>query len=120
MAEGAEELGVDIRPTGIICCAHTALDAKNNGTENYVGIDNIAFTAEPINPRQVEEALKNPQRHLEEKMEGYVVVNINEFRDMVDRNELRMPDMAPIGREFYKTSPGQKLPLTHIRMSGII
>ena len=117
MAEGEQELGFKVRPTGIICCAHTALDVPSDKTDkHYVGLDNLAFVAAPINLRHAEQALKTPR--LEERMECYTVESVYEFRERVDAGKLRMPDMASIGREFFRTPPGEKISLTQIRDSG--
>ncbi|MFH1290762.1 MAG: hypothetical protein ABIH92_05120 [Nanoarchaeota archaeon] len=119
MAEGEEELGFEVVPRGIICCAHTPLDVPvGDGERYYVGIDNVAFVAAPRHPGLVKGILEHPEEHLEGKMKRYVVETLGEFRDRVDRGDLRTPDMAAIGREFYRTPPGQNIPLTQIIYSG--
>lgn len=122
MAEGAQELGFTVRATSIICCAHTPLHIPegSSGEDYFVSLDNVAFTAEPMDPRIVADALRNPSRYLEKKMKGYVVLGMEEFRDIVDRGELRTPDMPAIGEEYFRTGPGEKPNLAHIRTTGMI
>lgn len=117
--EGAQEYGFPIQPRAIICCACTALDASNPHS-NYNSIINYAFVAEPTNLKKVAEALKNPASHLEGMMESYVVEDLDEHQDRVRRGELRMPDMVSIGEKFFSTTPGEKIPLTHVLPSGNI
>lgn len=115
--EGEQEYGFSIQPRALICCACTSLDVPEPA-RFYNSIINYAFVAEPTNPRQVEEALKNPSKFLEGKMESYVVEGLNEHRDRIRRGDLRMPDMISIGEQFYTTTPGDKIPLTQILSSG--
>ncbi len=116
--EGAQEYGFPIQPRALICCACTTLDVPD--PEGYYNsIVNYSFVAEPTNLRKVEDALKNPDNYLEENMESYVLESLDEHRDRILRKELRMPDMISIGEQFYATTPGEKIPLTHFRSSGI-
>ena len=119
VAEGREEFGFDIQPRALVCVANTALDCPDN-KRNYNGLFNYAFVAEPTNPLCVREALKNPQKHLERKMESYVVESLGEHMERVARGELRMPDMSVIGRKFFEASPGQHIPLTQFISSGLV
>jgi 8-oxo-dGTP pyrophosphatase MutT (NUDIX family) len=117
--EGAEEFGFDIQPRALICCANTALDVPNGDDSKYYnGITTYAFIAEPVHPLEVKAALRNPRKHLEGKMERYVIETLDEHRDRIASGHMRMPDMVAIGEQFYRTSPGEKIPLTHFRASG--
>lgn len=119
--EGAEEFGFGIQPRALIAVSITPLDVPEGKTDIYYNsIVNYSFVAEPTNPLQVQEALSNPRKFLEEKMECYVMESLDHHRDRIAKRELRMPDMVEIGREFYKTSPGNKIPLTQIRASGML
>ena len=80
---------------------------------------NYSFIARPKNIRQVEEALKNPKKFLEKKMERYVVESMSKFNNRVLNRELRTPDMVEIGDLFYKGEPADRIPLTQIYDSGI-
>ena len=117
--EGAEEFGFSIQPRAIVCCANTTLNIPNGNTSKYYNcIINYAFIAEPTNILEVEDAIKRPKEYLERKMECYVIESLDEHRDRILRRELRMPDMVAIGKEFYTTSPGNKIPLTQIISTG--
>jgi len=120
MKEGAEEFGFSIQPRALVCCAVTPLDVpRNDAGRFYNCIINYAFVAEPTNPLEVENALKNPKKHLEGKMESYVVESLDEHRDRILAKELRMPDMPLVGEQFFKTPPGVMVPLNHIIASGL-
>ena len=114
--EGSEEYGFDIQPRALLGVAITPLECSDDSY--YNAIMNYAFVAEPTNLLHVREALKNPKDHLERKMECYVVETLDEHRDRILRKELRMPDMVEIGNQFYKRSPGEKIPLTQFLSSG--
>jgi len=117
--EGAEEFGFPIVPKAMVCCAITPLEVPGNDSSRfYNSIVTYAFVAEPLNPHMVEDALKNPGSYLEKKMESYVVESLDEHRDRVRRDELRMPDMHLVGTQFFKSSPGNFIPLTQIVSSG--
>lgn len=120
--EGAEEFGFLIQPRALICTAVTPLNVPNSETSKYYNsIINYAFVAEPTNPRIVEDALRDPSKYLKDsKIEGYHIETLDQHRDRVLKGELRMPDMSLIGREFYRTTPGQKIPLTQILASGVM
>ena len=109
-----------IQPRALNCCAVTPLDMPGNDNAKYYNsIINYSFVAEPTNPREVENALKHPEKYLEGKMESYLVESLDEHRDRILRGHLRMPDMPYIGDQFFKTSPGDKIPLTQIVSSGL-
>jgi hypothetical protein len=120
--EGSQEFGFEVQPRALVSVAATALEVpegtKKEEFQYYNSIVDYFFVAEPTNPHKVQEALKNPSRFLEGKMECYVVEDLDEHRDRVLRKELRMPDMISNGEQFYRTSPGNKIPLTQIRASG--
>ncbi|MEK6872100.1 MAG: hypothetical protein AABX16_04315 [Nanoarchaeota archaeon] len=116
--EGAQEYGFPIQPRALICCACTALDCPDPNT-HYNSIITYAFIAEPTNLYKVEDALQNPKKYLEGKMESYVVETLDEHRGRIYREELRMPDMISVGKKFYETSPGSNIPLTQIISSGV-
>lgn len=120
MKEGAEEFGFEITPRALICVATTPLyiPQGKKPSKYYNTLINYAFIAEPRNPLNTKKALET-KKFLEEKMESYVVLSLDEFRDRVEANQLRMPDMHPIGRQFYKTPPSEKIPLTQIISSGV-
>lgn len=116
--EGAEEFGFDIYPLSLIGVACTPIDMPSEQYHN--SIVTYAFLARPVNPLQVEDALKNPRTYLEDKMENYVVESLREHRDRISRKELRMPDMLKVGEEFFKTTPRDKIVLSQIVDSGIL
>jgi hypothetical protein len=120
--EGSQEFGFEVQPRALVSVAATALEVpegtKQEEFRYYNSLVDYFFVAEPTNPHKVQEALKDPSRFLEGKMECYIVEDLDEHRDRVLRRELRMPDMIPNGEQFYSTSPGNKIPLTHIRASG--
>ena len=116
--EGAEEYGFPIQPRVLICCAATPIDMPNPET-HYNSIITYAFMAEPTNLKKVEQALKNPKDHLEGRMEEYVVETLDEHRDRILRQELRMPDIMSVGDQFFKTTPGEKISLNQIISSGV-
>ena len=118
--EGSEEFGFLIQPRALICCAVTPLDMPGNDSGKYYNsIINYSFVAEPTNPREVEKALRNPEKCLEGKMEAYAVESLDAHRDRIFRRHLRMPDMPFIGEQFFRTSPGDKISLTQIVSSGL-
>ena len=117
--EGAEEFGFPIIPKALICCSITPLDVPGqDSTIFYNSIINYAFVAEPVNALKVEKALNHPEKYLEDKMEAYIVENLDAHKDRILQKKLRMPDMPLIGEQFYRTSPGDKIPLTQIVFSG--
>jgi len=124
--EGEEEYGFSIQPRALVGVAVTPLEVPDrfddslDSSKFYNAIVNYAFVAEPTNPEDVACALRDPSTFLEPKMERYVVETLDEHRDRIGRRELRMPDMVEIGKQFYKTSPGSKIPLTQIRASGMM
>jgi hypothetical protein len=117
--EGSEEFGFEVQPRALVGVAVTPVNyPKGQETSHYNSIINYSFMAYPTNPLKVAEALRDPRSFLEGKMERYVVETLDEHRDRVSNGELRMPDMIPIGKQLYRTPPGQKINLTHIRASG--
>jgi len=116
--EGAEEFGFSIQPLGLIGVACTPTEMHSGDYHN--SIVNYCFVARPTNLLQVRDALKHPEKYLEGKMESYVVETLDEFRDRIKRDELRMPDMPYLGNSFFNTEPGEKIPLTQIIDSGVI
>lgn len=119
--EGSEELGFKIYPRALIGCAITPLD-RPYGDERvnfYNSIINYSFIAAPVNVLEVEEALRNPRNFLEEKMECYVVEDPDSHIDRLRAGEIRMPDNIVIGKHYYKTNPGDMIPLTQIVSSGM-
>ncbi len=120
--EGREEFGFDIQPRALNAVALTRLqvpsDIENADEKFYNSIVTYSFIAEPTNPLAVERALQNPKEFLEGKMENYVVETLDELRDRVYHGKLRMPDMIATGEQFFRTSPGEKIPLTQIVSSG--
>lgn len=118
--EGSEEFGFQIQPRALVSVGVTGLHMMGTEFEWYNSLIDYLFVAEPTNPHAVARALKNPSDFLEGKMDSYVVESVDEHRDRVMKGELRMPDMAPGGNQFYRSSPGENIPLTQIVSSGFV
>ncbi|MBI2042840.1 hypothetical protein HYT25_00435 [Candidatus Pacearchaeota archaeon] len=116
--EGKEEYGFDIQPLGLLGIACTPIDMPSQN--HFNGIINYTFIAEPRNPLELEEALKKPKKYLESNMECYVIEGMSKFRDRIREKRLRMPDMSRIGKEFFKGTPGSRIPLTQIFGTGTL
>jgi len=118
VAEGSEELNFRVLPRALIGCAITPLSRPFSDERRayYNAIINYAFVVRPVNTKEVERALKHPK--LEEKMEGYVVYSLKEFRREIDAGRLRMPDNMPIGKKFFETNPGDYINLEQIIWGG--
>lgn len=116
--EGKEEFGFEIIPKGLVSCSATALDMPRDG--HYNSIVNYCFVAEPVNQLEVRNALKNPRKFLEDKMECHVVEGFEDHEERIKEGGMRMPDMIGNGTEFLKGTPGSRIPLGQIIRSGTI
>ena len=94
IAEGAEELGFDIIPLQLIGVGVTPLHMRSEN--DYNSLVNYCFLGAPKNPLKVQDALKNPRKYLEDKMEKYVLLSKEELREIALDDELRTPDMRPL------------------------
>lgn len=119
LEEGQQEIGVETIARSIIGCALTPLDAfhpnpkrEENGRNSIL---NTCFLAAPRNPRQLDDALENPDQYKERgKVEGIYFLPTDEYRAMLEEGNMRTPDMAPLGLAYLNGCPSRRPNLEQI------
>lgn len=107
--EGSEEIGVRLQPLSIIGVALTPLDWVKKDAQMYEGgitsVLNTRFLVRPLNPEQMDDAIKHPARYISEpdKIKGIYFIPDEELDDAL-KDGMRTPDMARLmDLEFWET-----------------
>ena len=116
-SEAKEETGVDFLPTSIVGCAMTPITAvRPNYPLEKGGVNSIINTcilAKPLNPRQLDEAIRENKPRESGKIEGIYHIP-NEDLESVLSLGMRTPDMSCLLRNYLSGVPSLRANLEGI------
>lgn len=127
VAEGEEEIGVNLRALSIVGVSMTPkdlLDLPPDVIEKIKGnsIFNTCILAQASNPHQMDEAIKDPMRRLgteeRKKIKDIRFVPEDEWDEIINR-PMRTPDMAPLARLERRQNPDSRPNLERVSVLPI-